>query len=282
MDSLKKIENLSERLLKFEYEEKIVCFLDILGFSEKNKGSERPCDMQIVKLLKSIENIIKDQVACLQIHQFADSIILSTDAKDINTLFNVLAKSISHVIYEETVLLTSSENNQLTWEQSQKNNESLNLIRGGITFGKVCMIDEDVITDEKGSAQGILPAITIGPAISKAHDLESKIAKYPRILIDNVAYRQIEQNDKSTLKYVPIDFDNERYFDFISFLKDSESTYWELTMQKLNKVAKYITHNSSQLDRNSQYDIKVKQGWMYQYICRTLGKQPFPNNNQKE
>lgn len=262
-----KYEKNMKRIMRCNYDEKIVCFLDILGFSNKSKKSEKPLDMQIVAVLKFDEDVAK-KLSHVQIYQFADSIVLAADTKNVNALFEVVANIINQMTYECAQIAIAYGTHPINHQNDIKSQPSLNLIRGGITFGKVLMLDEKIVTDDDGS-HDVLPAITFGPAVSVAHYIESKIAKYPRIVIDDAAYQQIRTSE-SLLKYIATDMDNEKYFDFLLFLKDAYKKDWANINGKFSNAAKCIVANLPELSQKGKDDIKVKQGWMYQYICRSL------------
>ena len=267
MEPVIKYKKNMKRIMCCNYDEKIVCFLDILGFSDKSIKSEKPLDMQIVAVLKFDEDVAK-KLSHVQICQFADSIVLAADAENVNALFEVVANIINQMTYECAQIATTYGIHQKNFQNDIKSQPSLNLIRGGMTFGEVLMLDEKIVTDEDGS-HDVLPAITLGSAVSVAHYIESKIAKYPRIVIDDAAYQQLRASE-SVYKYIATDMDNERYFDFLLFLKDVYEKEWDDINSKFSNVANFIEANLPEFSQKGKDDIKVKYGWMYQYICRSL------------
>jgi hypothetical protein len=139
------------------YEERVVAFIDILGFRDIIKRSEK--DQELAISIRRILNYIKylrDEnragkypecnVVGRQITIFSDSIIISYPTSCISCLFDIIF-DIVHI------------------QQTMFNNRFP--IRGGISLG--CMHHQR--------------DIAFGPAFIEAYDLETKCAFYPRIVI---------------------------------------------------------------------------------------------------
>lgn len=154
-----------------EYEKRLVLFLDILGFSNLvgKSSSDQQILLEIIKCLKVIERELQKEKEFQENHeyiqqlvrnkpyinpgkidytQFSDSIIISTPYISPHSLHN---------------LITSVSLLQARFLQ-----EGI-LFRGGIAYG-------DMYHKEN---------LCFGPAFIKAYTLESKIAIYPRVIIDN-------------------------------------------------------------------------------------------------
>ncbi len=140
-----------------EYTEKIVGFVDILGFSSLVQRSKS--DPQIIQLLKSIYdsveeacknpdigNVKSNQYQYTEVIYFSDSIIVSSAAT-----IKGIASTISALSTLQHRLLCHGI-----------------LVRGGVTVG-------DTFKDER---------IIFGPAIIDAYRLEQLVSIYPRIIID--------------------------------------------------------------------------------------------------
>jgi hypothetical protein len=142
------------------YEEKYVAFLDILGFREMVNKND-------TELINRYLNIVQHGIK---------------SAKD--TYFNGKKLKIESIIISDSILLSVDKNSDT--EESLKNllylcmsvgiMQSLLLLngiwlRGGISFGKAYFSQ----TDNQ----------IIGPAYISAYDIENKIAKYPRVVLDS-------------------------------------------------------------------------------------------------
>ena len=138
----------SEKAIK--YKEKIVCFIDILGFSDLVKGKTF---VEIYGILSSIRQAIEDEfnikypnIDDLEITQFSDSIVLSFSPNQLALLQLDFFKRLCVKMIDKGIVF-----------------------RGGITYGDVFHDKEHIF----------------GPAMIKAHYLESKIAESPRIILDS-------------------------------------------------------------------------------------------------
>lgn len=144
------------------YENHLVAFLDILGFSNLCLKSEKDDT--------SYDNLSEIYSICEQIPHGFDSRIGKTKIKTI-----IVSDSIMLTLRTEDELPSTKEcaNFFLACGQVQfKLAEKGYWLRGGISFGKL-----HVNEDKK---------LLFGPAFIKAVNLEKNIAKYPRIIIDTV------------------------------------------------------------------------------------------------
>ncbi len=142
--------------IPIKYEERIVAFLDILGWSELVKLSidddevRQKLDISLDYVKSRIVNAEQLQISTnLQITQFSDSIAISTNCSSIVSLYHFL----------ETVCMVILDFVTLGFP-----------VRGGITRGLLV---------HQGSK-------IFGPAQIRAYKLESEVAFYPRILVDDV------------------------------------------------------------------------------------------------
>ncbi|OCY53088.1 hypothetical protein [Acinetobacter pittii] len=148
----------------FEYEERIVAFIDILGFkalidSTNTADAQANSDniRKMIDIYTEIENSLNENLQKndgilddLKITRFSDCIVISFPEKQIDALF-FLCISLLHFLYEMLV--------------------KYNLVfRGGITSGKLIHDDQYLF----------------GPAMNRAYELESNFAIYPRIIVDEI------------------------------------------------------------------------------------------------
>jgi hypothetical protein len=105
--------------------------------------------------------------------------------------------------------------------------------------------------------------ITLGPAIIRAYDIESKKAKYPRIIIDHNLYREINQ---MYVNAYPFGEENDNLKEYIKC--DEDSLYF---LELFNK--KVIRRKDEQLksDKNKFYiDLGESQQSNYYQIIRNI------------
>lgn len=195
-----------------KYEERIVAFIDILGFrafvnETIDKNSSIVHEDKLKNLIDSLL-LIKTE---FQTHQenselsssfiityFSDSIVFSIKSTVVNDLIEVfeILKRIQIRLVDKGILL-----------------------RGGIVQGNVLHTKEMIL----------------GPAMMSAYDLESKSALYPRITIDpKIIYEMFDENGNTLSEHdfrktFMIDFDNTYYVDYftdVTFYNSNEKTYY--------------------------------------------------------
>ncbi len=223
-----------------EYEDRIVVFIDILGFSSmvkitdndnsKSADKKKEAITTLVNLTEAL-NFIKEEVKILKslnlptirLTQFSDSLVISSKEKSNEILF----------IFNFLKLL-----------QVQLLSKYEILIRGGVVKGKV-------IHDEQ---------ILLGPAMVDAYNLESKCANSPRIVVTPSVYEiyrteRIKNNIETKKSVLKKDFDGMFYVDYFNLigtgLKMSEVVYKEI-------IDKIISNNLTSRD----ITIRVKYYWM--------------------
>ena len=186
-------------MLDTVYDNKIVAFVDILGFSELTMQSRD--DVQAQRKIVSAMNIIHDckrlqenfkmETLGIQITTFSDSVIISYPLTMDGGLFYVLMD----MIHLQLDLLQIGI-----------------FIRGGISIGEVAHDENNVF----------------GPAVVEAYKLESKFAIYPRIILSShnikkgLANSPGHQNEHDMdLFYGVIKQDNDEWF-YLDFLSQFE------------------------------------------------------------
>lgn len=151
-----------------DYEDRIVAFIDILGFS--NMVNQSGNDVKRLRYLTSamdrFHNILWSWEAdgcysSFAFTQFSDSIVISAIA-DTPDSFEMLQQLLSGIMMlaEEYGIL----------------------VRGGITRG--LLIHDDTLL--------------VGPAMVEAYHMESQCAIYPRIILDDSLKKSFDDNIRST------------------------------------------------------------------------------------
>ena len=163
----------------------IVAFLDFLGATEKMKSEEESdVFLQEIYTVYSFANHVLEKTEekrdkKLKVKIFSDNIFIAEEIEepqDPQKLYDIYTEveQFSLIVYCEALL-------------------SKNLMRGAISMGKLYMDDTFVF----------------GEALINAHDAESKIANYPRIVVDKSIWSNFELPDHEGL--VRHDADGELY-----------------------------------------------------------------------
>lgn len=230
------------------YENRIVLFLDILGFRaiiDKTFDKQEDNTDGIQKLYSKLEEIrgflnarlkqkeiFQDRNFSLRVTQFSDSIIISF-INDDNTTLLKLIRTIQELIINFV--------------------NSGMLCRGAISYGKL-------IHDSR---------IIFGPALNDAYETETKAAMYPRIILDKSLIEiskdkrqpslfESELNKEDMiLAYLSKDTDEKYYIDY--FPKDIGEYKYITNIQTYLSNLRQIIINGS---KSSKPDLKVKYGWM--------------------
>lgn len=159
------IESGIEKRITTKYEDRIVAFVDILGFSSMISKSESSLEEyeRIKHALDTIQMVKKraDSVTA-KVATFSDSIVISYPINERDPLFYILID----LIHLQLNLLQQGV-----------------LVRGGIAKGKVRHVQEMVF----------------GPAMVAAYELENKYAVYPRIIVEKEVVEWEKENYRKQL-----------------------------------------------------------------------------------
>ena len=221
------------------YENRIVCFIDILGFSGIIKGTTSDDKEKALNTLVNVCEALSFLRKCLDsisIHdikttQFSDSIVISFPWNKDNWHMLAVFKTIKHI---QIVLLYRYNL----------------LLRGGIVIGDVIHTDE----------------LIVGPAMINAYALESKCANSPRIVLDpKVVFRfNILKNNAKKANFteseriIHKDLDDTSYIDYFNI---DEGEIFEDEDEKeryFTKLCQLIASNVG----SSDMGIRMKYLWM--------------------
>ena len=165
--------------LNKEYEDYIVGFADILGF--KNKIAENEGNpLEISALCYVMSECVKqtDLFNEIDVRLFSDCLYVFGKKErflDIVKLLTWLTASLFNVIPR-----------RIDAQKGIENYVGSNLLRGGVTYGRALIGNN----------------IFFGPAINEAYNIESNIAKYPRIVFSETVWSAVEKPGyiKKTIK----------------------------------------------------------------------------------
>lgn len=148
-----------------EYQNKVVAFIDILGFSElikKSAGSGKNADIsRIVSALRTMERQQQNLPSEITITSFSDCIVLS--APDSEEGFKAILLQVWNITKD--------------WLSKGF------LCRGGISIGQLIHTE----------AAAHIPSIVFGPAFLEAYRIETDISNYPRVVLSKHAREKIDQ-----------------------------------------------------------------------------------------
>lgn len=237
------------------YEDRIVAFIDILGFRSmigetinKDGRDETQKIGDIYDAYKTIEQIWSDKDILdksKQVTIFSDSIVVSVRAKHESEIFWTLLE-IKHLIMA------------LIWRGI--------LVRGSVVRGKLIHEPEKVF----------------GPALVEAYVLESKAALYPRIILDRDIVlsageaKAQQHSSKQEMKYVESllekDSDGMYYVDyFFKAQEELDDPSYDFPAY-ITALAEIIRKGLMGSVHPNNADIRVKYSWMRERYNQMVDK----------
>lgn len=211
----------------------VVAFIDILGFKEIVKSNEKSKDNKVIyELQNAFEQAYKKSIILTQgwldgmneldkdiistnikHRQFSDNIYFSYDFKDDNSDFEL-------AVYIVTIMAAYYQRIML---------EKGFYVRGGISVGTVYFDDYMIFSN----------------ALIKAYDIETKIAKYPRIVIDDNVLKQLNKIAKRNIikvmfpKLIVKDWTGLAFLNPFKIIEFVQSMMTEVpeVIEELNKIA---------------------------------------------
>lgn len=224
------------------YNDRIVCFIDLMGFTARvnatitSDGSpDEKRINELGKALQTIRDILDidrpDERPYAEITQFSDSVVISFPAETESGVFNALLR----ILWVQMGLISCGI-----------------LCRGGIVRGHLIHTG----------------TMLFGPAYMEAYFLESKAALYPRVILGEeiieagcVAHAQhhcLEDEFKSIMSLVKKDADGMYYIDYVTGaqteLNDPECDYPGYLYRLQEKIA--------EISNSADPSLIVKAGWL--------------------
>lgn len=228
----KEREELKKRILSdAEYETRVVIFIDILGWREIVNRSAEESDsfLKVINVAYNFKAVTEglntngDDPFDTRITHFSDSLVISLPETDARP---------ERLEFFLLGLISATAHLGL-------------FIRGGITIGK--------IYHKEG--------MVFGPALNSAYELESKHAKYPRILLDEKIYKEWSEGQLHSAWRT---FRDDYYFyDFIRQLQ--EFPYNE---KHLNPIKNAIERSIEK--HRSNRKVLVKYCWLVKYFNEVM------------
>ena len=220
------------------YIQKVVAFLDIMGFKEIVEKSQLD-DYSRMNLIKTLTD--------LQAQRFYGSIYLGKDnPKELISFSDSIV--ISYSVSKGTILDIIYD---ILWMQIELAQAGL-LLRGGVTIGDVF---------HSGN-------VIVGPAMIKAFEMESKIAIYPRVIVDPILIEYAYNN--------PTDFHtkDESKELLLSWLCPCENNYYFTNYLGMDAELRedympFLDHLHNLIEKglgSTDLNVKSKYEWMKKYF----------------
>ena len=218
------------------YEERVVVFIDILGFKDLIYKSKENTDRigEIVRVINKLHDLcgqtgMDDDPQNgfkydRQVSVFSDNIVIS---------YKEVGPALYYLVREAMVIQIALQYLGI-------------FVRGGLTIGKL---------HHNGNT-------VIGPALISAYELESKTAIYPRIVADKST-----QGDWCLLAK---DFDGIYFLDYLGNIEE-----WEYFLEHTEKVTveeclKKLYLSALIENNNLDLRIRAKHDWMRKYIFESI------------
>jgi hypothetical protein len=225
-----------------EYEERILCFLDILGFRAQIN-----------------QTVDKDGIALpAEIAKISDAFLLMRNMLDIDKPGSSDGRAVTQFSDSIVISLPKKEPGGVFWTLSELRSVQLNLVfrgmlcRGAVVEGKVVHTDK----------------LLFGPAMVAAYELESKAALYPRIILSDslielaesatFSHHSAQDEAKFVKSMLTRDSDGMWYIDYITKaqgeLNDPDCEYPEYLGELCNIVRDGM--------KNKDAPIRLKFQWI--------------------
>jgi hypothetical protein len=235
-----------------QYEPTLLTYFDVLGFREMVKTLDADSISEILGRFNRLSNpgIAESQYWGQQFHNFSDLAVRTVPIRRRKNMPNEQG-----LLYWELL--------DLAFIQAELIEKEI-LIRGAVTVGDICM--------ERG--------LIFGPALIRAYELESKVATYPRIVIDGMVFERLEDMPELRMQaadqraalhgVLTQDGDNVWFVDYLK-VKDQEMIsdrlgYLNYLLRHQNVVAKFLSSDTM------LSDVSAKHGWIAHYHNLTVAK----------
>lgn len=226
------------------YEDRIILFIDFLAFKEivDETESDREALRRLLHAMDALAEIGRDtSIQSQRVSQFSDSIVVSYRIDEVSGVFWLLM--------------------EMAWAVIDLANRGY-LLRGAVTFGPLFHSEHHVV----------------GPAMVKAYLMESKQAKYPRVIIDpallkiarrNRAEQHSPAEEAAYVKhFMRRDDDGLFFFDYVS---------WKAVVEHAgaddDAYGPYLARLSAQIERGLNHKdpgVVEKYLWLYRHYRASI------------
>jgi len=190
------------------YQDRIVAFVDVMGIRNKMKEAQNPQDLSLFSEIMYINGNQPFAENKIETIMFSDCMYLVTESKYIDQIISLLANFAYNLLVNRIVHVKISQDGKLYDNVDWKCFK----LRGGITFGKVLVLDEEARKKNKIINSNII----IGPAVITAYELENNHAIYPRIITDE-AFNSLLKRNKISFERCSLVRDKDDGFYYLDF-----------------------------------------------------------------
>lgn len=177
-----------------EYEQRLVLFLDFLGFKELIKRTTSSPKL-IGDITSAIDHIQKladtgDYMDTVRLTQFSDSVVLSYNVQEASSAFDLI-NTVGFIVVNLA--------------------DRGFLVRGGVAVGQLVHTDNYLF----------------GPAFNRAYEIENREAIYPRVVVDSevllaaggapAAHHSSDEEQGYVKSFLREDHDGRLYVDYVSW-----------------------------------------------------------------
>ena len=230
-----------------EYENRIVVFIDILGFKEvvESKSVKEICD--------AIESVHK-----LQEEQLFSEVYEPASGGELNPIDKQIT------VFSDSIVISFVNSNELKYKLDLQN-----------FFSMICRLQNNLAKFQEklirgGITEGLLyhkKDVCFGPALNRAYYLESVEAEFPRVLIDDCVIRKYGFNESDLFISIK---DEKFYLDFLKIYRDyitsphrAEDSILFSLLQFQKLIINGLNHTSSA--------VRKKYTWLAQEFNDVIG-----------
>ena len=194
------------------FRDRIVAFVDVMGIRDRMIKSETPMDLSMFSQWMFINGHQPFAENIIEAVMFSDCMYFITDDRFVGELISLISNFAYNLLVnrETRVIVKSDEDieDRVNWDCLK--------MRGGITYGKVVALDEEA----KKTILHFKSNMVLGPAAVKAYELESRMAVYPRIVVDEAFETMLEkqQISKESCYLIRDSEDDLFYLDFWKYM----------------------------------------------------------------
>lgn len=232
-------EELGEAIRSMTKSNKLVAFIDILGFKSKVENDLEGASI-LPFIIKRQTDLAKKEI---KVFMFSDCVYLVCEKDKFDVLVELISCIQLHLLNGSPKAYGNGSGQRLT---------DINLIRGAITYGEVLDYNNEKLN------------ILLGKAVNEAYVLESEKAQFPRVILDEKLAKCL-QNDNINESSFKKDKDDQYYLDFLEYFHHKGT--WKDNEQWIDEKIRYIDEKIAGF--KDIKDIKDKLLWFREYLVES-------------